>query len=270
MLKYNNIIIQNKLFIKYNNPLLYYLKINNNYLFLNKLINKIFIIKFIKFICFNCKKKTIKFKEGYCKKCYFLKKFNICIFKPELCTSHLNIKNKYNKYKKFEFYKHIVYLSYTSNIKIGVTIKKNFKNRLMDQGAIIAIKIAITPNRYISGLIEKICKNKINDKTNYRLMLINNNYNLIIIKKLINLKKKIKKNIKIFKKYLIKENIIYIFNYPIKNINNKLKINIINFNKKKKFKNKLKGIKGQYLIFKKNKVLNIRNNIGNIFNIYIQ
>ncbi|WGH28190.1 MAG: DUF2797 domain-containing protein [Candidatus Shikimatogenerans bostrichidophilus] len=193
------------------------------------------------------------------------------MFKPELCTSHINIEKKnLKKEKLFEIQKHIVYLSFTSNIKIGITIKKLFKYRLMDQGAIIAIKIAQTPNRFLSGIIEKQCKKIVKDRTNFRLMLTKKN-NLIKIKKLI-IKNKIKIINKLlinYKKYILNNNKIYIFNYPIIQYPKKKYIKNIILNKYKIIKNKLKGIKGQYLIFDNNLILNIRNHIGNIININI-
>ncbi|WOX79197.1 DUF2797 domain-containing protein [Candidatus Shikimatogenerans bostrichidophilus] len=183
------------------------------------------------------------------------------IFNPILCSSNNN-----NKINNFEFKKHIVYLSFTSNFKIGVTIKSNFINRLMDQGAIKAIIIAYTPNRYIAGVIEKIVKQYISDKTNFRIMLTNK------FKKKINILKIKKKIINIliktnYYKYIINNNKIFYFNYPI--IKYPKIIKIIKLNKIKNITLKLKGIKGQYLIFNNNYVLNIINHIGFIFNLYI-
>ncbi|WOX79463.1 hypothetical protein [Candidatus Shikimatogenerans bostrichidophilus] len=61
MLKFKQIIILDKLLIKYNNPLLYYLNINNKYLLLNNYINKYFVFQYINNYCLLCKKK--KFLE---------------------------------------------------------------------------------------------------------------------------------------------------------------------------------------------------------------
>ncbi|WGH28182.1 MAG: hypothetical protein NHG07_00600 [Candidatus Shikimatogenerans bostrichidophilus] len=55
MLKFKNIIIKNKMLIKYNNPLLYYLIINKKKINLNNFINNTFYIKFINLFCLNCK-----------------------------------------------------------------------------------------------------------------------------------------------------------------------------------------------------------------------
>ncbi|WOX79467.1 DUF2797 domain-containing protein [Candidatus Shikimatogenerans bostrichidophilus] len=185
------------------------------------------------------------------------------IFYPFLCSSN---KNNNNKINNFEFKNHIVYLSFTSNFKIGVTIKSNFINRLMDQGAIKAIIIAYTPNRYIAGVIEQIVKRYISDKTNFRIMLTNKfkkNLNILKIKdKIINIL--IKNN---YSKYIFNNKKIFYFYYPI--IKYPKIINIIKLNKIKYITLKLKGIKGQYLIFNNNYVLNIINHIGFILNIYI-
>lgn len=143
----------------------------------------------------------------------------------------------------------------------------------MDQGAIKSIILAITPNRYLAGKIEKICKKKISDRTNYINMLTNS----FIIKNinLINIKYKIfyfiltfyyKYNI-----YLYKNNKITNFIYPVIKYPKKNNIKIINFKNKynKILKEKLLGIKGQYLIFTNNKVFNINNHLGYSINITI-
>lgn len=136
----------------------------------------------------------------------------------------------------------------------------------MDQGAIKAIKIAETPNRFISGIIEKTCKKIINDKTNYIKMLTNNfkkNINLFKIKNLL-----INNYLNKYKKYIIENNKIYTFKYPIKKYPKHIKL--IKLDKLKIIKIKLKGIKGQYLIFNNNYVLNIRNHIGYNINLKIK
>ncbi|MDH3004828.1 MAG: DUF2797 domain-containing protein, partial [Candidatus Shikimatogenerans sp. JK-2022] len=155
------------------------------------------------------------------------------------------------------------------NIKIGITTQKNFLIRLMNQGAIKAIKIAITPNRYLSGLIENICKKKISDKTHYIKMLtntFNKNLNLKKIKK--NILKYIYKKNKKLKIYFKKKNKIYNFIYPIIKYPNKIKLFSLN-KKNYKLKNKLIGIKGQYLIFKNKTVFNINKHLGYSINLKI-
>ncbi|MDH3004553.1 MAG: DUF2797 domain-containing protein [Candidatus Shikimatogenerans sp. JK-2022] len=209
------------------------------------------------------------FKDGFCKNCYF-ENFYLGIYHPIKCTSHLNIEYKNLKYEKtIELQKHIIYISITGNTKVGITIKNNFYNRLMDQGAIKAIIIAITPNRYLSGKIEKISKNFISDRTNYINMLTNNfkkDINLIKIKKKIF--KFILKYYTIYKNFLYKNNKIYKFYYPVLKYPTN-KIYNFSFRNNLRLKEKLIGLKGQYLIFTNKKVLNIRNHIGYYLNLYI-
>ena len=49
---------------------------------------------------------------------------------------------------------HSVYLSFTSDVKVGVTRKSQVPTRWIDQGAIEAIEIAELPNRYLAGICE--------------------------------------------------------------------------------------------------------------------
>lgn len=137
----------------------------------------------------------------------------------------------------------------------------------MDQGASQAIILAKTPNRYLSGIIEKICKKKITDKTNYISMLTNNflkDINLIKIKYSL-FKFLLKFSLK-FKNFFYKKNKIYNFIYPV--IKYPKNIKIINL-KKTNIKNTLIGIKGQYLIFKNKQVLNINKHLGFYINLKI-
>ncbi|MDH3004504.1 MAG: DUF2797 domain-containing protein [Candidatus Shikimatogenerans sp. JK-2022] len=171
-----------------------------------------------------------------------------------------------------ELQDHIVYIAITSNIKIGITIKKIFFNRLMDQGAIKSIILAITPNRYLSGIIEKICKKKLYDKTNYIKMLTNNfNKNINLKKIKYKIKNFISKYFIKYKKFLYKKNKIYKFIYPIIKYPNIKYIKNFNFKylKNNNFKGKLIGFKGQYLIFNNNIVINFRKLIGYIIKINI-
>lgn len=107
-------------------PIKYYLEFKNNFIFLNSLINKTLKINFIHNKCIICKIYNSIYKKGYCKNCFFKSLNNyIGIIKPELCRAHLNIAYKDIDFEKsIELQKHIVYLSITSNIKVGITKKK--------------------------------------------------------------------------------------------------------------------------------------------------
>ena len=80
---------------------------------------------------------------------------------------------------------HSVYLSFTSDVKVGVTRKSQVPTRWIDQGAIEAIEIAELPNRYLAGICEIELKKYFKDKTNWRTMLTTNKSNVdLSIKKM--------------------------------------------------------------------------------------
>ena len=54
--------------------------------------------------------------------------------------------------KKHCLIEHVVYLSLTSGLKVGVTRNTQVPTRWIDQGAIQAVELARTPNRYTAGL----------------------------------------------------------------------------------------------------------------------
>ena len=94
------------------------------------------------------------------------------VMKPELSKAHLEIEDRDLEYeKKIQIQDHIVYLSKTSETKVGVTRSNNKTTRWIDQGAIEAIELIKVPNRYLAGIAEVKLKQKFSDKTNWRKML---------------------------------------------------------------------------------------------------
>ena len=78
--------------------------------------------------------------------------------------------------KRYCLSDHYVYLSLTSNLKVGVTRHTQIPTRWIDQGAHHAIKFAKVPNRYLAGMIEVEISKHISDRTQWRKML-QGNYN---------------------------------------------------------------------------------------------
>jgi len=68
---------------------------------------------------------------------------------------------------------HIIYLSNTSGVKIGITRESQLPTRWIDQGAIQAMPILRVTQRYHAGLIEHAFKQHVSDRTNWRNMLKN-------------------------------------------------------------------------------------------------
>ncbi len=263
MITYSGVLKKMRTFAS--SPINYYLELGEEVLVMNQLINKQISIEHTHhYQCLNCNKDLFIFAQGYCKSCYFsIPQTNSSIFKPELSTAHLGIEQKNLDWEiKFELQPHVVYLAITGGLKVGVTRKTQIPTRWIDQGAMSAIVIAETENRYEAGAIEVEIAKHIADKTNYRKMLTSNEHAIDLIEK----KKEIKNYFppELQNRYVETDDITHL-NFPI--IALPQKIQSINFNKTNKISSRLVGIKGQYLIFEDNKVFNIRGSEGYCVNL---
>ncbi|MBT4727439.1 MAG: DUF2797 domain-containing protein, partial [Bacteroidetes bacterium] len=140
----------------------------------------------------------------------------------------------------------------------GVTRASQYTTRWMDQGAIKAIILAKTPYRQLAGLIEVELKEYFADKTNWRQMLSNK------IDGDINLEEEKNKAAGLLsndlQQYLDEEDHITNISYPVNQYPQKIKS--INLEKNPVYSGTLAGIKGQYLMFEDQHVINIRKYSG--------
>ena len=187
------------------------------------------------------------------------------VMKPELSKAHLEIEDRDLEYeKKIQIQDHIVYLSKTSETKVGVTRSNNKTTRWIDQGAVEAIELIKVPNRYLAGIAEIKLKQKFSDKTNWRKMLTSQ------IKDS-NLKNDKDEALKFlgddFKDYFLIDTEVIKFNYRIDNSIDSVKS--VSLKKSDEINGKLIGIKGQYLIFEDSSVFNVRSNEGFLIDLTI-
>ncbi len=238
----------------------YYLLFENDYINVNQLIDREIKISLEGYQCLNCGSEEPIFRQGHCKKCFFESPATAdWVIRPELSKAHLNVEDRDLDYEKsVQLQPHIVYLSLSSNAKVGVTRKTQIPTRWIDQGATEAIIIAETPNRYLAGVIEVALKEHVSDKTYWKKMLEGTTEKVDL--------NDIKKNLL---KYIPKEGIPYVINeettpftidYPItQEIVVKKSLNL---DKTPSYSGELAGIKGQYLLFKDGTVFNVRSNEG--------
>lgn len=249
---------------KLGNVVDYYLPIGDSQVYINEFLGEEISISFLKKInCIHCKKEIkSSFSQGYCYDCFStLPETDASILRPELDQSHLGISRDMEWARKNSLIDHYVYLSISSNLKVGVTRHIQAITRWIDQGATQAIKLAITPNRHIAGTIEVELKKYISDKTNWRQML-SGDPNLGI--NLVEEKEKLRNLlIEDQKQYITDDNWITEIRYPV--IKYPEKITTINFDKQDCYKGTLIGIKGQYLIFEDGAVINVRKYNGYLF-----
>jgi len=248
-----------KMISEFDSPVRYYLNFEDDILCINQLLNKEIQIKAIGYQCLSCNSDIEIFRQGFCKNCFFqAPQAADWIIKPELSKAHLNIEDRDLDYEKeIQLQPHIVYLANTGNIKVGVTRKSQMPHRWIDQGAHQAIEIIEVPNRYLAGISEVAIKKYISDKTNWRKMLINKNTSDNIL----NYKSQAKNFIpNHLIHYFLKKDKITNINFPI--LESPSKPESLKLKKAIVIKGILKGIKGQYLIFEENKVLNVRAHEG--------
>ncbi|MFH2141112.1 MAG: DUF2797 domain-containing protein [Bacteroidota bacterium] len=239
----------------------YYLPIGCTEIHINEFLGKRITLKYLQKIhCIHCGDETkISYAQGYCYNCYStIPETDVGILKPEPEQSHIEKSRDMNWSKKNSLVDHYVYLAISSGLKIGVTRQVQAITRWIDQGASQAIVVAVTPNRHLAGIIEIILKQQVPDKTNWRKML-SNEPDLGI-----NLREEKEKLITFFndtqKKYISADNWITEIKYPV--MKYPVMIKAFNFDKEEEFTGVLTGIKGQYLMFDNDSVINIRKHTG--------
>jgi Protein of unknown function (DUF2797) len=210
------------------------------------LIGKQMEIKFTGAIqCIACKRPIKKsLQQGYCFPCtQKLAECDICIVRPELC--HL-AKGTCRDPKWADTHcqiPHVVYLSYTSSFKVGITRRHHQISRWIDQGAVAAVPLAVTTNRRDAGLIEVALAASVADKTNWRAMLADQKIPDDMLEEASKLQSLIPTDVSCEKLAPNSQSIHYnVIQYP-------KKITSINLDKTPAFQGRLMGIKGQYLIF---------------------
>lgn len=126
-----------------------------------------------KFACCYCGRSIKKtYHGGYCFPCMQnLARCDLCVVKPELCHFHLGTCREPEWGLNHCMKPHILYASYTSGLKVGLTRKERLKNRWLEQGALGAVALLELNSRYHAGLIESHMAASIADKTNWRKML---------------------------------------------------------------------------------------------------
>ena len=214
--------------------------------------------------CISCNKKIKKtFMQGFCYPCFINSPMTSeCILRPHLCKAQEGISRDMKWSTKHCLQDHYVYLSLTSNIKVGVTRNTQIPTRWIDQGAHYAIKFSKTPNRFLAGCIEVEISKYISDRTQWRKMLQGDFERINLIEK----KKELSEKLPIdLREYISNENKIVTINYPT--YKNLFKIKSINLDKTPEVSGQLTGIKGQYLIIDNEFVFNVRKYTGYILGI---
>lgn len=248
----------------YDAPIRYELVLNQQRILLNDFIGQTLTLQHTGNIyCLHCNMPTNKsFNQGYCYSCFSrLAQCDMCMMKPETCHHAYGSCRDYHFAESFCFQPHIVYLSNTSGLKVGITRQTQMPTRWIDQGAMQALPIFKVASRHLSGLVETLLAKHVADKTQWQQMLKHQIEPLdllaerdrlfeICAKELNTLANFYENGIEVLNSAQVME-----LNYPIQTA--PLKVSALNFDKTPHISGVLHGIKGQYLIFEKG-VLNVR------------
>ena len=244
----------------------YELPIGDELVGMNQFIGNYIQFKWLnEILCISCGRKTNKsFAQGHCYPCFLNNpETSECILRPELCEAHEGKARDMEWAKNHCLQPHFVYLAVSSGVKVGVTRSSQIPTRWIDQGASFAMKIAETPNRYYAGIIEVALKEFISDRTAWQRMLKNQILeDFDLIEKKHELISELNPNLQQFES---EEEEITEINYPVLEFPEKVKS--VGFDKFNEIEGRIMGIKGQYIIFDDNTVLNIRKHNGYVIEI---
>jgi len=214
--------------------------------------------------CVACARATKKsFNQGYCFPCFRkLAACDSCIMSPEKCHLAEGTCREPDWAETHCQVPHIVYLSNTSSVKVGITRATQIPTRWIDQGATQAKPIARVQTRYQSGLLEVLFAREVGDRTAWQTMLKGNgeSQDLEAIRQRVvaSSRSGIADLTQQFGESafeLIEDAPETFINYPVLSWPEKVRAH--NFDKTPRVDGTLMGIKGQYLMLDTG-VLNIR------------
>ena len=157
-------------------PVRYSLQLGGRDIILNDYLGEQIRIEFLQQIeCVHCGRVTRKsFSQGYCYPCFIsLAQCDRCLMSPEHCHFHLGTCREPDWGQSNCMRPHIIYLSNTSAVKVGITRETQLPTRWIDQGAVQALAVLRVSKRYHAGLIEDAFRQHVGDRTNWRNMLKN-------------------------------------------------------------------------------------------------
>ena len=181
------------------------------------------------------------------------------IINPELSTIHTGVALRDREFEEmYHNVPHVVYISRTDKLKVGVTGHGREQFRWNDQGAVEGIVVCETPYRQLAGEIEVFLKSHYNDKTFWRNMLKDVERNP---DELAQMKEDCFDLLSpSYEPFFSDNDEVSAIEYPI--IKMPTTVNSIKLNKQSIGEEVLVGIKGQYLMFENGGVLNVRSHEG--------
>ena len=249
-----------KMRVSQDSPIQYFLELDTT-ICMNDYIGKAIKLSWNGVIqCVSCQKVTkSSFGQGFCYTCFTQSaQAAECIIRPELCRAHLGEGRDVAWEEANHNQPHVVYFAQSDIVKVGVTRETQIPTRWIDQGAVAAIKVAETPNRYLAGVLEVALKDHFSDKTNWQRMLRNEvDESIDLVEEKWQLEGILPDDLL---QYFTEDDTIESFEYPVNQYPTKVKS--VALEKLGSVSGILQGIKGQYLLFDGDRVINLRKYSG--------
>ncbi|OEH85359.1 hypothetical protein BHU72_04505 [Desulfuribacillus stibiiarsenatis] len=244
---------------QYQEPLQYFIKINDNRQEINSWLDAKVKIEYEGHIqCIYCGRVIKKtFNHGSCFPCFQkLPENDLCIVKPDLCHYDKGTCRDSEFGDSHCMQPHFVYLAVSSDLKVGLTRECNHLKRWGDQGAVQAIPIAKLPTRKLAGELEMRLAERFPDKTNWRKMLKGDTPEIDLLQFRKEAYSMVQEE---YGDYFLHEESLTSLRYPIRQ--EMEKVTTFNLDKQPVIEDVLIGIKGQYLMFSSG-VLNVKKYAG--------
>ena len=185
------------------------------------------------------------------------------IIRPELSRIHEGVALRDKEWEEAHHNQpHVVYLSFTGGVKVGVTRTTQVPHRWIDQGASGAVLLAETPYRQLAGLVEVAMKAHFADKTQWRAMLTAGNPDAgEVAEALIGAKEAAYEECPPeFEEFISEDDTVHHLHYPSTGFPEKVRS--VTLDKEPIIEGRLIAIKGQYFLFEDGRVFNVRRHSG--------
>lgn len=246
-------------------PVAYRLPLGEAELDLAPLVGERLALRFAgEILCAGCGRATRKsFSQGYCFPCSRrLAACDLCIVKPERCHYHEGTCREPAWGETHCLRRHIVYLSNTSGLKVGITRAGQVPTRWIDQGAVQALPVAEVSSRRVAGFVEVALAQQVSDKTDWRAMLKGDPEPLDLRAEAARLLTSTAAELEALRARFGEDSIRLLpesrpvsIDYPV--LAHPARLCSLSFDRQPDVAGRLMGIKGQYLIFDAG-VLNVR------------
>jgi len=181
------------------------------------------------------------------------------ILRPELSRIHEGIALRDEAWEReHHLQPHLVYLSWTSHVKVGVTRATQVPTRWVDQGATGAMVVAHAPYRQLAGEMEVALKAAFSDKTSWRAML---REHLCDPAELEEAREEAFEVLGVgYESFFDDDEHVTCLSYPVAAY--PAKVTSVKLDRTPKISGRLAGVKGQYLIWEDGRVMNVRSHAG--------